>query len=119
VKRAVADYSDFLRAAEVTKRTFFEALIFIAAPVLGLRPVRALRVTGLKVPKPMSWTGVESVGSGALGGFTAEVFLHGFDELSFVHEIDLIRRWFDCGPRQNETAVCPCFLWRCPFVSQT
>src|SRR6476661_3751282 len=45
-----------LRADEGTKRTVFDALIFMLAPVFGLRPVLAARLATLKVPKPMSWT---------------------------------------------------------------
>jgi len=83
----------------VTKRTVFEALIFMAAP----ESAEADELDGslLHAFGDGVEHGVERVGGGAFGGFTAEVFLHGFDELSFVHEIELIRRWFDCGPRQK------------------
>jgi hypothetical protein len=41
-----------LKPAAGLKRMPFEAAIFTGAPVRGLRPVRALRCVGLKLPKP-------------------------------------------------------------------
>lgn len=50
-----ADYFTFaFRSLPAVNRTVLEALIFIGARVLGLIPVRALRVATLKVPKPTS-----------------------------------------------------------------
>gem|GEM_PF-5610819 len=49
-----ADQSAPLRAAPGLKRTDLDALILIAAPVRGLRPVRAARLVTVNVPKPTS-----------------------------------------------------------------
>ena len=38
------------------KRTPLDALIRMDAPVAGLRPLRARRLTTSKLPKPTSWT---------------------------------------------------------------
>src|SRR5947199_311711 len=49
-------FSADLKAAAGAKRTPLDAAIFTGAPVCGLRPVRAARDVGLKVPNPKMLT---------------------------------------------------------------
>ncbi len=46
--------TEFFNVRPALKRTDFEALILMASPVRGLRPLRAARLETLKVPKPAS-----------------------------------------------------------------
>lgn len=51
-----ATHREPLSADEGVKPTVFDALICMAAPVFGLRPMRAARFLTLNVPNPISWT---------------------------------------------------------------
>src|SRR5688572_15447319 len=57
-RKSLRDYSLDFRSLPAPNLTFFEALILIFAPVFGFTPIRALRCTTLKVPKPTSCTGL-------------------------------------------------------------
>ncbi len=47
-------YTERFRVCPALKRTDFEALMRMASPVNGLRPLRAARLAMLNVPKPTS-----------------------------------------------------------------
>jgi putative acetyltransferase len=54
--RADLPLTTSLKVELAPKRTPLEAAIFTGAPVCGLRPVRAARRVGLKLPKPTTAT---------------------------------------------------------------